>query len=179
MRGRNTVFSSSRNGGSDNWQTPEKILEAVRRIAPIALDPCAHRSNPTKAALFWTQKGLTLNWNFFYQIVQLFGLAFVNPPYSAIKDWTDKVIAEAQRPGKIEIVYLVPSRTDRPFFQDALSAARLVTFIKGRLRFKTASYDAPFPSALFYFGPRPGRARAAFSHLGKTLVLNPKGKKTR
>jgi phage N-6-adenine-methyltransferase len=174
MRGRAAVFSSSRNGGSDNWQTPEKILEAVRRIAPIALDPCSDRSNSTDASVFWTSKGLTYNWTILYYS----GLVYVNPPYSKIAAWTEKIIKEAQEkiPKKREIVLLVPSRTDRPWFQDALDAAQLITFIRRRLRFKTARYDAPFPSALFYFGPRPGHARAAFSHLGKTLLLTRKDK---
>lgn len=42
------LFSSQ----DETWQTPDEILERVRRVAPIALDPCTAVDNPTGAARF-------------------------------------------------------------------------------------------------------------------------------
>ena len=165
MKGRSVLFSAAKNGGSDNWQTPEKVLKAVRRIGPIALDPCSARGNPTRAAVYWYSKGLTHNWCIFAYS----GIVFVNPPYSQVSAWIEKIISENQNPANlrtVEIVALVPSRTDRPWFQRAMDTAQLVTYVKNRLRFKGAIYDAPFPSALFYFGPRPSRAFCCLAPLG-------------
>jgi len=171
MKGRAVLFSSAANGGSDNWQTPEKVLKAVRRIAPIALDPCSARSNPTKAAVYWYSKGLTHNWCIFAYS----GIVFVNPPYSQVSTWIDKIISENQNPENrkiVEIVALVPARTDQPWFQRAISTAQLVTYVKGRLSFKGAINSAPFPSALFYFGPRPSRAFCCLATLGSSNRLS-------
>lgn len=35
----------------DDWQTPAEVLELVRKVGPIVLDPCTTVDNPTGAAL--------------------------------------------------------------------------------------------------------------------------------
>jgi len=170
MRGAKVLFSDAGNGGSDLWQTPEKVLKVVRQLGPIALDPCSARGNPTRALEFWYRHGISRNWFIF----RWSGLTFVNPPYSQIRKWIGKVILESQNGWQVkplEAVILVPARTDRPWFQSSLNTAQVVTFVRGRLRFKHARYDAPFPSVLFYYGPRPDVALAKFEKLGKTHRL--------
>lgn len=41
------VMSSQRH----DWQTPDAILDAVRKVAPIGLDPCTVASNPTDSCI--------------------------------------------------------------------------------------------------------------------------------
>ena len=171
MIGRAVVFSSVRNGGSDDWKTPEKVLKAVRRIAPIALDPCSTRGNPTRAAVYWYRYGLTYNWCIFAYS----GLVFVNPPYSRCADWIAKIISETNNPAnrrKIAVVALVPSRTDQPWYQRSMETAQLVCFVKGRLRFIGATNGAPFPSTLFYWGPNARKAILPLTSLGATMPIN-------
>jgi phage N-6-adenine-methyltransferase len=169
MKGRAVIMASARSGGSDGWQTPDRVLEVVRAIGPISLDPCTTRGNPTRANHYYYKNGLNRYW---YDSA-IGGVTFINPPYSDVANWIGKAIAEySDSKRALEIVTLTAARTDRNWFQALLRLAGVVCFIHGRLRFKDARFDAPFPSALFYLGPHPERAAAAFTLFGCVIPLN-------
>lgn len=156
------------------WQTPENVLDLVRLLAPIGLDPCTVASNPTGAQAIATFElgvdGLQTGWTGY-------GLVFCNPPYGrALGAWVDKCRREGL--AGAEIVLLVPARPDTKWFQgiapvatseDPNRRAASVLFWRGRLRFKGAKDAAPFPSALFYGGPRHECFREVFA--GRGLFL--------
>jgi phage N-6-adenine-methyltransferase len=151
-----------------DWQTPDNLLELVRKVGPIALDPCTVVENPTKARFICTpeQDGLKADWS------RAGGLVYVNPPYGrSLASWIDKCADESLY--LTEIVLLVPARPDTNWFQGGCkqkgSQVPTVLFWKGRLKFKGAKDAAPFPSALFYWGPRHERFREVFA--GKGLFL--------
>jgi site-specific DNA-methyltransferase (adenine-specific) len=154
-------------GARDDWQTPAVVLDRVRRVAPIGLDPCTAPSNPVGATT-WIYDGdgfdgLAVTWCGF-------GLVYANPPYSAMSTWAKKIVAEAQ--AGAEIISLVGARPDaRWFFELAWDTAQAICFWKGRLRFVGAPSSAPFPSALVYHGPRPWAFEAAFADAGKVVRL--------
>lgn len=152
-------------GGSDEWRTPDGVLERVRRIGPIGLDPCTSGENPTGAKSWLTERddGLTTGW-------AGLGLVYVNPPYSTAAAWAVKVASEAER--GVEIVSLVAARPDSRWFDRLVwDTAQAVCFWKGRLRFVGAPSSAPFPSALAYHGHRPWDFEAAFADAGKVVRL--------
>lgn len=74
---------------------------------------------------------------------------FVNPPYSNIKEWSKKSYEESLK-GKL-VVMLIPSRTDTKWWHEYIMKAKEIRFIKGRLRFQGARYNAPFPSCIVIF----------------------------
>lgn len=157
------LFSSAKN----DWETPANVLEAVRRIAPIGLDPCTTADNPVGAKKFYTPEhnGLELSW-------QGFGLCWVNPPYGRqIGPWAEKIATSAA--WGVEIVALVPSRTDTKWFHRLMYACDTVLFWKGRLTFDGAPAPAPFPSVVCYLGHRPLRFFRAFDSFG--LLNSSKG----
>ena len=168
-----------------NWRTPERVLEVVRSLgAGIVLDPCTDADNPIGAPSFYTpaEDGLARSWHREIGGTSAHGgLAFVNPTYGdGTKLWVAKAIDEA-RSGLSSIV-LVASRTDVPWFHDALAASSAVVFCKGRLRFVIPgkpSTGAPFPSVLFCFegdAPRFGSlfvGAAGFARLGAWVVTRP------
>lgn len=143
------MMSSAKTGGSDAWQTPDNVLQLVRQVGPIVLDPCTTKLNPTGAQYIVTvvDDGLLGNWD-------LGGLVYVNPPYSAVRAWMACCREEAHVGA--EIIALVPARTDTRWFQDncAPPLSSAVCFWRGRLKFVGAPQSAPFPSALVYWGPR-------------------------
>jgi site-specific DNA-methyltransferase (adenine-specific) len=49
------------------------------------------------------------------------------------------------------VVMLVPSRTDTRYFHDYIYHRTEIRFVKGRLRFSGAKYNAPFPSMIVIF----------------------------
>lgn len=146
------LFSS----GKDDWQTPDVVLEMVRRLGPIILDPATSPDNPTNAAHFLTEKdnGLSRPWNYG-------GLIFVNPPYSQMKQWAWKIATEATI-GADPLVALVPARTDTAWWATLMEARPTVAFWRGRLKFKGAPSGAPFPSALLFYNVPPDVVAAVF-----------------
>ena len=111
------------------------------------LDPAATPEN-ARAPRFYTpaDDGLTKDW---------FGRVWVNPPYSGVRDWVRKAVAEAQRAEVEYVVMLLPARTDTRWFHDLVRPhAQQVIFVRGRLKFKGGASSAPFPSMLVIFDGR-------------------------
>lgn len=53
-------------------------------------------------------------------------------------------------------VFLLPARTDTRWFHEiVLPLAKEIRFIKGRLKFSGAKWNAPFPSMLVVFRNEP------------------------
>jgi site-specific DNA-methyltransferase (adenine-specific) len=137
----NTALLSSKRM---DWNTPEEVLELVRKVAPIGLDPCSNPASTVNARENWYSNGLTNGWDGV-------GLVYVNPPYGReLKQWAEKIAAEADR--GVEIIALVPARTDTKWFRQMFFACTCVCLWKGRITFAGATYPAPFPSAVFYYG---------------------------
>jgi len=153
---------------SVNWHTPLIVLEKVRAVMSIDLDPCSNRGNHTKAKRTFTRKddALSKQWK---------GNVFMNPPYGkGMRDWIHKLISEHQAGRVPQAIALVPARTNARWFQELAKAADAVCFPQGGLRFingKTHKEAKPamFPSALFYLGPDPQQFQDVFSDLGCIL----------
>jgi hypothetical protein len=133
---------------SEHWNTPDNVLELVRRVAAIGLDPCSNSTSRVKAAVEWQLErdgdSLQKEW-------RSHGLVFVNPPYGrALKPWATKMHYEGSFGASI--IGLVPARTDTAWFE-YLWSANALCFWYGRLKFSGAENSAPFPSCLPYWGP--------------------------
>jgi hypothetical protein len=152
-------MSSRRNPEArDDWQTPDLILERVRRLGSIAFDPATAPGNPTGAVKYMTEGGLESAWSFD-------GLAFVNPPYRV--PWYRKIEHEVQRLDQgQELVALIPAKPGTAYFQDLSRRCSAVCFLRGRLTFRGAEQQAPFESAVLYAGARLTAFRDAFADLG-------------
>lgn len=121
------IFSSM----SPHWNTPKAVFDQLDAEFHFTDDPC-----PAGGLL-----GLDRPWG---------QSSFVNPPYSQIKAWMEKGMGEF-RQGKT-VVFLIPARTDTKWFLDlVLPNAKEIRFIRGRLRFGNAKWDAPFPSLVAIF----------------------------
>lgn len=151
-----TLYSSD----VTTWQTPDEVLDVVRRFAPIALDPCTSPDNPTGAARFYTETddGLSRPWD------TGDGLVYVNPPYGRdMRLWMVKLRDEHLAERAREAILLIPARTDTAAWTSCVaSSALLVAFWHGRIRFRGAPAGAPFPSAFVYYGFDWRRFRDAF-----------------
>lgn len=147
-----------------DWQTPPGVLDLVRGLGQIDLDPCTTADNPTEARRFYAppQDGLTLPWGE--------GLAYVNPPYGReIGAWVDRCHRSAL--GGLEVVLLTPSRTDTRWFTRLWETADAMCFWRGRIRFAGAPHPAPFPSLVTYFGEDPWLFASVFREAGAVQVL--------
>lgn len=75
---------------------------------------------------------------------------FCNPPYSRIADWVQKAYYESLKPDTL-VCLLIPARTDTKYFHDYILHRSEIRFVKGRLKFSGARYNAPFPSMIVIF----------------------------
>ena len=110
---------------SDEWRTPPELFEALDAQFGFTLDPCATAEN-AKCNRFFTKAddGLAQDW--------AGETVFVNPPYSAVKDWMRKV-TDQHRAHDITVVTLTPARTDTRWFHSYALQASALWFLRGRL----------------------------------------------
>lgn len=145
-----------------DYETPDGLLDRVRLVfaGEIGLDPATNDNNPTRALRFFTPEVNGLAWSWVQR-----GPVFVNPPYGgALKQWAVKIASQAAM--GCEIVALVPARTDTEWFRRMQFEAKAICFLRGRVKFRGMKAGAPFPCAVFYFGPRVDMFRGIFGDLG-------------
>ena len=156
---------------TDEWLTPPEIVAALHKLGPVVLDPCSHPRSVVGAELTIDAAegldGLAFPW-------EVEGLIYVNPPYSNLGDWLAKCAEESSREG-VEIVALVPPRTDTAAFQACVfGVASAICFPKGRISFLSGASGErrkgnDTPSCVIYYGPRPGAFALAFGALGAVV----------
>lgn len=131
---------SNHKGTTDVWLTPLEVIDNLG--GNFDLDPCAHPGHCTAKTAYY-DRGLEQPW---------FGNVWLNPPYSEVGVWIDKIIEHGNGTA------LVFARTDTQWAQRAMKAATSIFFIKGRLKFlrgdgsKHPSGNAGAPSMILTFG---------------------------
>ena len=118
---------------SVEWGTPIQTYEALNDEFRFDYDPCPFRGGGDGlAGLFSIWRGKRV---------------FCNPPYGpGIAKWLERGL-EAD-----VAVFLIPARTDTRWFHEiCLPRAKEIRFIKGRLKFNGARFNAPFPSMIVIF----------------------------
>lgn len=166
-----TINDAMMSSDRHDWQTPDNVLELVRKVGSIALDPCSSADNPTDATFAWTHSGLGQDWGDYgaCEAGDSF-LVYVNPPYGrSLPAWIEKCAVEGER--GCQIVLLTPARPDTGWYDSAIESAHALCEWRGRIRFKGAPSCAPFPSALFYWGPNPFLFCHVFQGVGRVRVM--------
>lgn len=155
-------------GRSVHWNTPPEILDAVRQLGPIELDPCSNAGSMVNAsASIAGDDGTVINWT-----VSPGGVVFINPPYGrgAISPFAAKFASEARKKRSSHLIALVPARVETRWFAQFVAPDGVVWLaIRGRLKFwinGEPGQSAPFPSALIYAGPDPDVFAEIFGDLG-------------
>jgi hypothetical protein len=171
MRGA-VQMQSAKTGGRDDFNTPPDVMARVQMIEHVQFDPCWNRHSVLapeyRADGAEHGCGLECDWLDFVHD----GLAFVNFPYSAAKDWSAKVARESDE--GVPIVVLCAARTDTKWWRTLWSHCDVAAFWHGRIRFwldgAPAKHGATFASALFGFNVMPRRFRAAFGGVATVAV---------
>jgi site-specific DNA-methyltransferase (adenine-specific) len=144
VKGQDQLFSSA----SDEWSTPDDLWRKLDTEFHFDLDVCASAENFKCSRYFdIATNGLAQPWNC--------TAAWMNPPYSAIKEWMAKAVHEVECGNAGVVVCLVPARTDTKWWWSTIEWPMVgvdVRFLPGRLRFGTSKNSAPFPSAVLVIG---------------------------
>lgn len=165
---------------SDDWGTPQVIVDAVKRYAPIGLDPCGGPNSVVKAkcTIKPPQDGIHVKWK-----VLPTEIVFVNPPFGPrgawVPLWIEKAI-QAQDDEGTESILLVTARTDTRWFHRLFTKGLMICFVKGRLHFRVGNArtgPAPFPSSVALLpGEYISRERLESQRRKFTDVFSPFGK---
>lgn len=138
----NIHFSSA----TDEWATPQDLFDKLDTEFDFTIDVCATPEN-AKCKQYYTKgdNALIQEWR---------GVCWMNPPYSRglqarfLKKAYDSSLNGAT------VVCLIPARTDTAHWHDYVMQGE-IRFIRGRLKFGGHKNNAPFPSALVIFRPKP------------------------
>lgn len=133
-----------------DWGTPWPLFKKYDAIYGFTLDVCAIAEN-TKCFLFFSpdDNGLAKDWSR--------DVCWMNPPYGpALKLWMKKAY-ESSLEGAT-VVCLVPARTDTRWWHDYAEKGEY-EFIRGRVIFQGAKWNAPFPCAIVLFTQIPGESK--------------------
>lgn len=172
----------------DEMFTPERYLERVRRVGPIAVDPFTTAANPTKALVIgigpWAKPSVGANgakecfvdgyaeafsWAKMAQLYR--GLVFFNCPYSRGHLPRATARGRAEALAGADVIGLVMSSTTEKYFHENCVPRRsaAVCFPKGRIPFELDGKPldgARFMSCFVYWGRRRYRFAEAFADLG-------------
>lgn len=166
-----------------NWLTPGWFLDIVRRVGPIALDPCGNPCSFVRA--WWTYYGLNhidgleASWQVPEETV-----CFVNPEYGRMLGlWVAKMTNEGLKTNGHQIA-LIPARTGTGYwekyiwpFADALCFWHGGTEFPSRISFcdlegRPAKVGATFDAAVVYFGKGRDRFKDVFDRYGTVKFVN-------
>jgi phage N-6-adenine-methyltransferase len=156
--------------GNNEWNTPEKIIEAARAVlGGFDLDPATtEKANETvKAARIYTKQddGLKHEWH---------GRVWLNPPYAQplIAEFVSKMCDEYSAGRVKEAIMITHAYTSSEWFHEAASVADVICLTADRVKFVELDGRIAAPTqgqTLFYFGPNVGKFRRVFSALGLVL----------
>ena len=154
---------------TDEWSSPRELVEPLADAADgFDLDPCSGAESSPFANSVYTESddGLAQDW---------FGTVWVNPPYSAMGEWTSKALAQFRRDEVDRIFYLCKGDSSTDWWQRAAAAASVVATIGHRLKFGDGENSAPFASHIFVFGETDDAVINALAGHGRVLRPLPRG----
>lgn len=131
---------------TDDWSTPQDLFDKLNAEFGFDLDVCANAHN-AKCASYYdrTIDGLSQRWA---------GTCWMNPPYGrVIGQWVKKAAESSFDVDGCTVVCLIPARTDTAYWHDWILGKAEVRFIRGRIKFGGARWNAPFPSCVVIFRP--------------------------
>lgn len=135
--------------GKGDWETPAEIFDPLNQEFAFTLDVCATKET-SKCRYFFGPEQDSLS-----ERCRWRGVCWMNPPYGrGIAKWVAKARDQA-REGSV-VVCLLPARTDTAWWHEhVIGGGAEVRFLRGRIVFRGAKYNAPFPSAVVIFRSAP------------------------
>jgi hypothetical protein len=121
---------------SNDWGTPAAVYRELDQEFSFDDDPCPLRDHD--------YTGLMRQWG---------KRVFCNPPYDSIPEFVEKARRSLGSGDSEVVVLLVPARTDTAWFHEQILEKAEIRFIRGRLKFDGALYNAPFPSMVCILKP--------------------------
>jgi hypothetical protein len=170
--------------GNDDLCTPEWILDLVRKMGPILIDPCSNRWSKVGAVhsihklgdgLSYSWPALVLEENTARSVAAMdlllrTGVAYVNPPYSRPAPWVRKC-AESARSG-LQVLSLLKTDPSTRWTRDAMCTASAKADFRKRITFVGGAHKSgKMASTMYYWGARPYKFCDVFQDHCDVFVL--------
>lgn len=137
---------------SDELETPQYLFDELNREFKFKVDLAANLINKKCAAYIYNiecpDTGINIYSGFFEDCICNGDYAFCNPPHSNQRQFIEFSIRN-----KLNTVFLLPARTDTKIFHELIynNPNMEIRFIKGRLKFSDAKFNASFPSMIVVY----------------------------
>jgi len=154
---------------SDEWQSPQPLLDFLKQFYSFDVDVCASPEN-AKCKKFFTKKdnGLKKEW-------KAGQTHWMNPPYSRAGEWVSKA-AKSAKEGAI-VIGLLANRSSSGWYRDHVAPNALVVLLHGRVAYTTAGdlrtnmSSAPFASILAIWPKKAGDRLLKYCQPVQTVLL--------
>lgn len=140
---------------NDDLNTPEWILDIVRQMGPIGLDPCSNPWSTVGATVSYSlhdgQDGLAVRWDHP-------GNLWCNPPYSKPKPWAIKIAHWSIWESTLTQhgFCLVKTAQSTAWWETLMEEASARVDFHKRITFEGGAHKSGMmDSTMFYFGPHP------------------------
>ena len=170
MAEENSLIASMYTGDFE-WYTPEKYIEAARKVlGAIDLDPAssAFAQKVVRAGAWYSEKddGLKQEWH---------GRIFLNPPYKypLVEQFGSKLLAEIDAGNVSSAIFLTNNTAEAKWWHQVASRATAVCFTLGRISFYKEEGEKTQPTdgqSFCYFGDRRDQFAEIFSAFGLTMI---------
>lgn len=177
----------------DEWMTPPKVLDRIRKVASIGLDPFGNDTSFVGARVTNlydpndpNTDGFLQNWS---SNLKLGEVAFMNPPFSRKADFADawarnvstisqKVVGGVFMPVNT-LFCMLPANTEQPFFHKMMIPGSFLILYKTRLKYWEPNEDGllvegsspPMASASFVYGDQASRIAREFRDIATCIHL--------
>ena len=133
-------FDALRMSTNNEWGTPRRIFDPLHAEFGFTIDAAASAENALLPR-YWDLAANALFQDWDTERV------WCNPPYgNAQRDFIHK----ASRSRGLAVL-LIPARTDTSIWHSCIHGKAEVRFVKGRIQFVGAKWNAPFASAVVIF----------------------------
>jgi phage N-6-adenine-methyltransferase len=149
----------------DDWETPKELFEKLDSIFEFSFDLAASEKNKkTKKFFSVKEDSLSQDWN------DIFGTAFLNPPFSKAKSFFKKA-SESKNP--IVAIYK-SANVESQTWQDFIFPHAQVFFLRGRVNFegKENATSPTFGSALIFYRTRMSDALSTIDLFDGSFVVD-------
>lgn len=163
----------------DCYRTPPEILDLVRMVGPIGLDPCTAVDNPTGARVGYTIESPAPTDGAKWSLggTSPGDVTYCNWPYSANGVWVDRLLAHAAIavPLGYHVIGLANASVGTEWFDKITSAAQATCFVTNRLAFLAGLPPHPrqpgnqWGTGIWYLGNEPEKFADIFSSIGHVM----------
>lgn len=143
-----TGASLNRGGSKQNYETPQKFMDAVhKKFGELHLDLAASAHN-TKCRYYFDEECNSLEQEWPLDVP-----CWLNPPFRHIRPWSQKCHESGAN-----ILFLVPAAVGSNWFRNhAHDKAGRVHFVNGRVKFVGEEQGYPKDLVLIEYGRRQGK----------------------